>query len=207
MEIGHRMVVVRGREDRLFLFSPVAYHPDWLSVFQEIGTPYALVSPNLLHETHVKEWLEAVPDLQWVGPPNLKSIQGKTPHGHNRLGVGPMRHLEGWEAFPLRGIPRIQECLYYHRESQTLLVCDLIMNIGRDMGFYSRVMTRISGLYGDIACSRLFRMFIKDKEKLRQSLEPVYQLPMQRIIPGHGEIMETQPGAALANALRFLDAN
>lgn len=52
-----------------------------------------------------------------------------------------------------------------------------------------------------MACSRIFRAFIKDRNAFRKSVEDVLAWDIGRIIVGHGEIVPTGGKDVLAEAL------
>ena len=66
------------------------------------------------------------------------------------------------------------------------------------------LILRMAGTYGRVGTSRLFRMFIKDRPAFRASLDRVLQWDFDRVVVGHGDVVERGGKRALEQAWSFL---
>ncbi|MCA1660583.1 MAG: hypothetical protein LC642_08640 [Verrucomicrobiaceae bacterium] len=92
---------------------------------------------------------------------------------------------------PLAGMPKVQEHVFFHRPSRTLIVCDFFFNFGQSASTWSRFFTRyVMGLKNGVGMSAFFRMGIKDRAAFIESLRPIMAWDFERIIVGHGDVID-----------------
>ncbi len=78
--------------------------------------------------------------------------------------------------------------MLFVRRAATLVVADLVHNIGRPTGRWTRFYTGLMGFYDRVAISRLIRWgAFSDRAAARRSLDAVLELPFEHIVVGHGE--------------------
>ena len=107
------------------------------------------------------------------------------------------------EVLQLEGIPSMREHLVFHRSSRTLIVADLLFNFGPDTPAWTLFLVLCAvGSKHNPGMSRPFRMAVKDKAAFQRSLEALKKWDFDRIIVGHGEIVETDGERQLTGALR-----
>jgi hypothetical protein len=95
----------------------------------------------------------------------------------------------------------------FHRPSRTLIVADLVHNVGRPAHAWTRIYTRVMGFRDRVALSRLLRWTaFADRAAARRSLDAVLALPFERIVVGHGAPITGGAREALAAAYRWLPA-
>ncbi len=204
MAIGHRMTVARLRDGSLWLHSPAAYSPELAAELSALGPIAHVVAPNGMHDTYLEGWFGAYPSVRFHGArgfskyrPDLKftDMLGDTPHA---AWAGTFDQLM------LRGMPRLNEVVFLHRPTRTLILTDLAFNLGPDMPFLSQLMLRINGCYDCFAASRLLRTTIKDRAALRASLDRVFAWDFDRIVLSHGRNVTTGGRELLHGAFAFL---
>jgi hypothetical protein len=104
------------------------------------------------------------------------------------------------ESFLVVGF-RLFEVLLFHRPSRTLLLTDLCFNIRRSASGVSRAFFRANGMWQRFGPSRMIRrLAVSDRASFMRSLERVRRWDFERIIPGHGDLIERGGPAALAAA-------
>lgn len=90
-----------------------------------------------------------------------------------------------------------------HLPSRTLIVADLIFNFPADETGWSRFFHRhIAGFKRYPGMSRILRFFIKDKAAFRQSIDQLLTKDFDRIIVGHGNVIETGGKELLVRGLK-----
>ncbi len=94
----------------------------------------------------------------------------------------------------------MDEHVLLHRPSRTLLVADLVLNVHATQGLAGRVLLRAFGVWRRPAASRLFRLLIRDRQEFAASLRSVLDLDFERVVPGHGPIVERDGPAVIAAA-------
>jgi glyoxylase-like metal-dependent hydrolase (beta-lactamase superfamily II) len=88
-------------------------------------------------------------------------------------------------------MPKVQEFAVFHRASRTLIVGDLLFNFPENATwwtkFAARWLLRLDRLVG---MSLVFRSMIQDKPAFRRSLDEIFAWDFDRVIVGHGEVVE-----------------
>lgn len=204
MALGHRMTVVRLPNGSLWLHSPVAYSELLIDELLELGPLAHIVAPNCMHDTYLNEWFAACPGLQFHAAqgfseyrPDLKFnvFLGDTP---------PEAWTDVFTQHLIRGAPRLNEIVFLHRASRTLILTDLCFNLGPEMPLLSRVLLSLNGCYCRFAPSRLLRSTIKDRPAFRASVDQLLKWDFDRIVLSHGRTIDSGAKQALREAFTFL---
>lgn len=91
-----------------------------------------------------------------------------------------------------------------HPGSKTLIIADMAFNHDRSVDFAIGLVLRMTGCHGRFAVSRLFKHYIGDKRAMRRSVDQVLDWDFQRIILGHGHIVEEGGPDMIREAYDFL---
>ena len=103
---------------------------------------------------------------------------------------------------------RLEESVLLHRRSRTLVVADLVHNIGRPTHAWTAFYTRMMGFYDRVALSRMIRWTaFNNRSAARRSLEKVLTLPFDHLIVGHGAPVRSHGREALAAAYDWLETH
>jgi len=90
----------------------------------------------------------------------------------------------------VRGMPKLQEIVFFHYPSRTLILTDLAFHIRQSNSWFTRLFMRLNGAYGHFGPSRIFRTLVKDRAALRSSLARIQRWDFDRIIVAHGDVLE-----------------
>lgn len=200
---GRTVSVIRLSSGKLIIHSMAPFTAADRDAIRSLGEPAWLVEAMLLHDTYAAKGPENFPGLPLLGPPGFEAIV--------KFPVLPLLPPPAeWEGevkvARLQGAPKLEEHLFLHQPSRTLIVADLIFNFRSEETGWDRFFHRhIAGFHRYPGTSRIFRLFVADKEAFRRSLEEVMAWDFDRIIPGHGEIIESGGKELLRRAMR--DAN
>jgi hypothetical protein len=108
---------------------------------------------------------------------------------------------------PIRGF-RLRETALLYRPGRTLVVTDLVHNVGRPTHGWTKLYTRMMGFYDRVAMSRVLRWTsFDDKSAARQSVDQLLSHDFDGLIVGHGAPLPTAGRDALAGALSWLPAS
>lgn len=198
------MTGLRLGDGSLLLYSPLALTPARQAAVEAIGTVAHLYAPNLFHHLHVGDWAEAFPSARLHAPEGLakKRPDLRVDRVH---GTSPEPAFEGVvDEIRIEGF-RLDESVLFHRPSQTLVVADLVHNVGRPGHAWSKLYTRAMGFYDRVALSRMIRWTgFSDRAAARRSVDAVLALPFERLVFGHGTPLEHGSKEALAAATTWL---
>jgi len=160
---------------------------------QEIIARYHMiycVAPNALHHEHLKRFNDFFPEIDIYGPAAL--IRKQPWLSEKILGLDLLNEkLKGQILFfPIQGNLFLDETVFYCRQSKSLIVTDLIFNMRDPMPLGRKWILSLVGAKNKIAQSKLVKNSTKDKKAYMHSVKPLGELDCQRIIVGHGHIIE-----------------
>lgn len=76
----------------------------------------------------------------------------------------------------------------------------LVFHILEPANLGMAIVSRLFGTYRRLGVSRLFRFFIQDRVAVAESIRKIMSWDFDRLVPGHGAILETGAKSALAEA-------
>jgi hypothetical protein len=197
------MTVLRLADGTLLLHSPVALTPERRAAVEALGPVAHLYAPNTFHHLRIGDWAAAFPSARMHAPAPLarkrRDLKIDRPHGTPEpafAGVIDELHVDGF---------RLEETVLFHRPSRTLVVADLVHNVGRPTHGWTALYTRAMGFQDRVAVSRVIRWTsFSDRAAARRSLDQLLALPFDRIVVGHGAPLLEGAREALAAAYRWL---
>ena len=197
------MTVLRLGGD-LLVHSPVALTPQTKRAVDALGRVAHLYAPNAFHHLRLGSWAAAYPEASIHAPPSLvkkrPDLRIDRIHGSALdpalIGIIDELRIAGF---------RLDETVLFHRPSKTLVLADLVHNIGRPEHGWTRIYTRMMGFYDRVALSRMIRWTaFSDRHAARRSVDDVLALPLERIVVGHGSPIVDEPRVVLAEAYAWL---
>lgn len=202
MELGHRMTVLRLGTGELWVHSPVALDARVEAALAGLGEVGHLVAPNLFHDLYWPAYAAAYAQARFYHAPGFDWRKAGW-DGGEVLKKGTAPWAGEIEQIVVEGMPKVNEVVFLHRASGTLIIADLLFNLGSPGGF-NGFMLRLAGAHGHTGPSRLFRAMIKDRRALRASLDRILQWDFERLVMGHGQVVEEGGRRALQEAYAFL---
>lgn len=197
---GRRMFILE-HEGRLMLQSPFLLQPEVAGKLNQLGEVTDVVVPTIFHDTFLKEVMVEYPAATYY------AVSGAEKHIHHGIKQAPVQQLAEtvWNDIlvniPIDGMPRVNECLFYHKPSKTLLVSDLLFNTaGLDHGWL-HLFARMMGFAGKPSPSRLFKSMIRDKQAFATSLRKVLNYDFDQILTSHFECIDTGGRPAIEQVL------
>jgi hypothetical protein len=203
-DIGARMSVVRLRDGGLFLHSPVRLDPETQRVLDTLGPVRTVVAPSKVHHFFVGDYAPAYPEAVVYGAPGLAEKRRDLRFHHVLGDEAPAAWRDEIEQHVFRGAPYINEVVFWHRGTRTLILTDLAFNVpaGRTAG--ARVFYWLAGAAGRFGPHRFVRAMIRDRRAARESVDHILRWDFDRIILSHGEVLEIGGRERLAAAFAFL---
>ena len=82
-----------------------------------------------------------------------------------------------------------------YRPARTVVVADLVHNIGRPQQRWTKIYTRTMGFYDRVALSRVIRWAaFRDRAAARRSVKELLAHPFDRLVVGHGTPLAAAEG-------------
>ena len=204
MQLGRRMALIRLPGGELFVHSPAELTPSLRLELDAVGRVRYVVPASALHGHLFMEQYRAVyPDALLFAAPGLARRRRDLSFDAD-LGDAPDPRWAGEidQAIFRFGAGRIgTDVLFFHRRSRTLLVGDAVWNVTPAMSPAARLW---AGWRPGVRPTPAFRLAIRDREAARACLERVRGWDIERILIGHGEVVERDGRAALRHAYAWM---
>jgi len=186
-----RMNVVRLGDGTTLVHSPTPVDDALTAEIAALGPVAYVVAPNCYHHLSVLPFLKRFPEAKVYGAPGL---------AHKRPDLLLAGTLDDGAAAPwadaldqivLGGAPKLNEVVFLHRASRSLLVTDLLFNMTAPDNWMTGLVLRLMGTYKRFGPSRLLRWRLtKDRLALKASVERMLAWDFGRVLPGHGAVFE-----------------
>ena len=207
-----RMTVVLLADGGLWCHSPIAPAPELFAQIDALGEVRHLVSPNKIHYAHIAAWKARYPQAAaWAsaGVRERSAAQGIAVAFDCDLGdTAPPEWSADLEQMPFAGSRVMTETVFFHRQSRTLILTDLIENF-ETARFPSRFWAGVMRLAGiadpDGKTPADWRATFKDQAAARACLARMLAWQPEKIILAHGRCYEGNAAAELQRAFRWLD--
>lgn len=150
------------------------------------------VAPNAFHHMHLQQFHRRFPEVAIYGP---RALVKKQPWLSNHLSSlsSLEKTLKAQVTFlPIAGNPTLSETVFYYQPTKTLIMTDLIFNMREPMPKGRRWLLTLAGVRNKIGQSKLIKYTIKDHRAYADSIKAILGLECERIIIGHGNIIEGQ---------------
>jgi len=196
-----RMTVVKLSDGTLWLHSPSSIDDALAAELDAIGPVSAIVEPNLFHHLHAQAAQQRYPDAVVYGVPGHEKKQ-KALQFTSLDDVGTL-WASDFEMMHVPGAPMLEERVFLHKASKTLLLTDLVFNILEVKGWMSHLVFRMVGAYKRLAQSRSVRIMAKDKAAFGGALATVLQWEFSRVVMAHGAVVDDDAKAQLAQTFAW----
>ena len=204
VDLGHRMTVIDHPEGGLLVHSPARYQPGWKETLATRGEVRAIIAPSLMHNLHLSDWQNAYPNVPLLAAPGMRDAEPSLRVSAELTREGDALLGPGFKTLFIDGIPKLGEVALLHEPTRTLIVADLVFNKVAPASFGTRAVLWMLGAYGGVRVSKLLRSLIKDRAAARRSIDQVLEWNFDRLVPGHGSVIETGAREALREAWSFL---
>ena len=189
MAIGRTVTVIRLSSGKLLIHSTAPFSPDDVAKIRALGEPAWLMDATRFHDSCATEGRAALPNATYLVPEPF-------PQRERLRAVALSRAPEEWrgeiELRRIDGMPSVQEHALFHRPSRTLVVGDLLFNFPENSSLWTKVVARwLLRLDRLVGMSLVFRSMIRDKAAFHRSIEDILAWDFDRVIVGHGSIVES----------------
>jgi len=188
--IGTRMTVVRLQNKKLFIHSPVELKKHIQAELEMLGEISYVVSPNNLHHIYIGDYFDEFKYAKIFASPGLAKKRTDL-HFRHELNDEPEAAWENeLDQTIFYGHESLREVIFYHKESRTLILADLIMCFDDHSPFLTRLITKMLGIYNRAAPPLDFENSLSQKVQARISAERILQWDFDKVILSHGSIIE-----------------
>ncbi|PTX56515.1 uncharacterized protein DUF4336 [Litoreibacter ponti] len=197
-----RMVVI-ALKSGLFVWSPIAPTSGLLEAMRELGDVRYLIAPNHLHHMAMPAWARAFPEAAVYGAPGVGAKRPELDITEMTDRPGPWQSDLAQVLLPNR---ISDEIAFFHRESGTVLICDLLQQMPK--GWFSgwrALVARLDLMTADAPqVPRKFRLALGRGVVIREAVGRMLDWPAERVVMAHGPVIERDGQAFLKRSFKWL---
>jgi hypothetical protein len=204
IEVGTRMTLIRLANGELIVISPISVDRQTINQVNELGNVAVIIAPNLYHHLFVAEFKAIYPDAQIWAAPDLELKRPDLPIEKTltdgSIGLDDeIEHLffAGFNFFDLPKISSLNEVVFFHRPSQTLILTDTAYHFDRSFPWLTQLSFRVLGGYQKLEPSLLEKLATRERVRVKNSIERVLNWDFLRVIMAHGRIVENDAKSKL----------
>ena len=177
LDVGTRMTLICLVTGELIVISPVQVDSDTINQLNAIGDVSYIIAPNLYHYLFVSNFKAIYPKAKlWVAP-GLESKKSDLPIDKvisvdqgSILNEVEYLLFDGFRVFDLKGSSLLNECVFLHQKSRTLVLTDTAFHFDESFSLTTQLAARLIGGYKKLSPSLLEKFATQEKEKVKQSV-------------------------------------
>jgi hypothetical protein len=203
-----RMTVVRLHDGSLWLSSPVSVADETLSDITALGAVKYLVAATPRHVWRLEGWHSLFPEAQlWISritPFTLRKV--RLPYTGILSDSPPQDWADDFEQTIFHGSPIMEEVIFYHKNSHTVILDDLIQRHRLKEGHrMSNALLRLLGVtYPTGGVANDIRLGFTNRKLARQSLNRMLAWDFDKLIIAHGDCIEKDAKAYMEKVFTWL---
>jgi hypothetical protein len=202
LRVSSRMTVVRLHDGRLWLHSPVPITDALKAELIALGEVAYVVAPSKAHHLFAADCMAAFPQAKLFGAPGLQvkrpDLQGMV----ELQTVAEPAWQEDLEQLFFAGMPLVNETVWFHKPSRTLIVTDLLQCYQGELSFGLKLYARLTGTLNHMAVPKTVRWLVKDKAAALASAKKILNWPFERVVVAHNAIIEADAHATVVKAFK-----
>jgi hypothetical protein len=201
MEVGARMTVVRLASGFLLVHSPIHPTDAIREELSRLGEVRFIIAPNKYHHLYAGEFAVAYPDARLYVAPGLQEKR-KDLRFHGTLSDEAEPFWEdSLKQHVFQGIPAVNEVVFFHPASRTVIFTDLVFNFSSDLTTGQKLFALLDGVYEKTAVSRLTRyILLGDRNKARRSADNILEWDFDKVVLAHKDVVHEGGHAAVKKA-------
>jgi len=205
MELWARMTIIKLDNGDLIIHDPCKIDGELKKEIDALGVVKFIIAPGSYHHLFVADFQHQYPDAETFICPGLER---KRPDISFDWILGP-KPDPGWEGVLeqvlVQGTKFIWEVAFYHKPSKTLILVDLLENIGDDythkagllLKFWWKVVLK---MWNNPRAAPEYQMGWGNKKLVKSALEKILAWDAERLILAHGENIDDNVNKILIKA-------
>lgn len=205
MDLFARTTIIKMDNGDLIIHDPCRIDADIKNEIDSLGVVKFIIAPGTYHHLFVTDFQEKYPDAETFLCPGLEQKRPDIKFNWI-LGSKPDPRWEGiFEQVLIQGTKHISEVAFFHRQSKTLILVDLLENIGDDYSHKAGLLLQfwwkiIFRMWNNPKAAPEYQMGWGEKKIVKNGLDKILSWDAERIILAHGENIENNVNNILRTA-------
>ncbi len=205
MDLFARTTIIRLNNGELVIHDPSSLDKDIKSEIDSLGVVKYIIAPGNYHHLFVTDFQEKYPSAETFICPGLERKRPDLKFDWI-LGEKPDARLGGTlEQALIQGTRFIWEVAFFHKPSKTLILVDLLENIGDNyqhkaglwLQFWWKIIFR---MWNNPKAAPEYQMGWGNKKFVKNGLNKILSWNAERVILAHGENIEKNVHSVLSTA-------
>src|SRR3990170_1424134 len=167
------MTIIRLEDGNLFVHSPIALSKTINDSIDSIGKPRFIIAPNTMHHLFLKQFYDQYSDAELYIVPGLREKRPDFSHAKDLLDELDYPWSKEIKQHHVKGIPKLEEVVFFHPFSKTLILTDLAFYITSERSLFTRLFFRL-----------------KKKSKFKKSLDYILTWNFKKKIISNGKLIK-----------------
>jgi Domain of unknown function (DUF4336) len=199
-----RMTIIRLGGGVLIIHSPIHLTQELLFATGSIGSVRFIVAPNRFHHLFVRDWQRAYPTAQTFCAPGLDTKRADLNFSAILGDDPPAAWADELDQAFMRAIPLLNEIVFFHRQTRTLIFTDLLFNIASHESAYARFLLRLDVAFHGPAIPRSFKLLLRSRRSESAAfLQRIMSWDLDQAIVAHGDIIDSGAKPVIERAWHF----
>ena len=201
-----RMAIARLSDGNTWIWSPVALTEELSKAVETIGPVKHIVSPNKIHHLFLKEWAERWPSARLYAPPGLARRKPLIDFDEELTDEPNSVWADDIDQVIFRGSFFMEEVVFFHKASRTVIICDLIQRHAPEKmtGWRGKLMQLDSLVGAHGSTPREWRASFYRRKLTRVARQKVLDWKPERLLIAHGECSQTGATEIIRKALSWI---
>ena len=204
-----RMAVAKLTDGSLWVNSPVSVSFDTLKRITEIGHVKYLLAATPRHVWRLAAWHTLFPEARLWAPRTTPFTlkKGHLPFTGILGDKPPQAWMDDLDQLAFKGNPLIEEVLFFHKQSRTVIIDDLMQIHPNVKGKpFRNALFKLEGVaspHGGVPLD--IRLSFTNRDLARQSLERLMSWDFDKLVIAHGACIEGDAKPFVERAFRWLE--
>ncbi|HAG53012.1 MAG TPA: DUF4336 domain-containing protein [Alphaproteobacteria bacterium] len=192
-----RMVVLKLSNGELFVHSPINLTDSLAAQIKSLGNVKYIVAPNKIHYTYIKQWADYFKGISVYA---VEGIKERAKDQNIPVKIDEVLTHDSFSELSedldyclFKGSSFMDEAVFNHKKSKTLIVVDLIENFEKEkIGLFKYLIFKIVGITAPNgkAPKDLRLTFKNGGTSARKSLSVIKEWSFDKIVMAHGKIVK-----------------
>jgi len=187
LSLPTRMTLIRIK-GQLWVHSPIPLTDSIKEFIRTIGQPAYIVAPNKLHHLHLRSWHFQYPNATLFAPPGLRKKRKDITFDFEILPDRRYQWSDDIHHDHFKGNLFMDELVFFHRSSRTLILTDLILNLKTDhFNWRQKLLAQFDQIrYPNGRTPRLYRYSMYTKSHAKKSYQQFLEWDPINVVINHG---------------------
>lgn len=205
MDVFARMTIIKLPNGDLFIHDPCKIDESVKNEIDIIGDVKFIVAPGSYHHLYVTDLQNIYPNAETFLCPGLDKKRPDIKFNQILSNEPDPRWSDILDQVFVHGTKYIWEVTFFHKPSKTLILVDLLENIGDDFkhptGLFLRFWWKVVfKMWNNPKAAPEYQMGWGNKEIVKQGLSKILNWNAKRVILSHGELVEQNVNDVLSSA-------